>query len=244
MSEYCNCCTSNIEWFEVHHFIDLEEIMDSDPKELASEIWESSKNELSKNASALNELIVLIEDIQYVYQPSTVRRVSIHEAGHAVMDYHYGDKIVFIEVGIETDRAGGVKSIGESEFGKKLKEETDSAKVHHLYMAEIKKYCHVMLAGVAAVHIYDGKRRIFPTLGAEVDIDNCKNFLKALLNYSFTDQDIYSQFFPETVEILEEKWKAVEALAQVLEEKWSDDGAVIEGEEAEQVIKKSIEIKI
>ena len=45
MSNYCNCCSSNIDWLEAHHFIDLEEIMDSDPKEIADELYEISKIE-------------------------------------------------------------------------------------------------------------------------------------------------------------------------------------------------------
>jgi hypothetical protein len=38
MSNYCNCCSDNIQWLEVHHFIDFETIMNRKPKELAAEI--------------------------------------------------------------------------------------------------------------------------------------------------------------------------------------------------------------
>jgi hypothetical protein len=220
--------------------MDLEEVMDSDPEELAFNILAISKLEMGKNAPSLNKLICLIEDIQYIYQPSTVKKVSIHEAGHAVMDHHYGYKIEIIQIGGDIDAAGGVKSIQKSDFKKRLKE-NDRGKATDLFMAEIKKYCHVMLAGVAALYIYDGKGRIFPILGAEVDINNCKNLLKIFNIDSLTDQDIYSQFFPEAVKILEEKWKAVKALAQLLENRWSDDGALIDGEEAERIIRKTIE---
>ena len=122
MSEYCNCCSSSIDWLFEHHIMDLEEVMDSDPEELAFNILAISKLEMGKNAPSLNKLMCLIEDIQYIYQPSTVKRVSIHEAGHAVVDYHYGNKINGIQVGSDNGRAGGVKSKKKSDFGKKLKE--------------------------------------------------------------------------------------------------------------------------
>jgi hypothetical protein len=240
MSDYCNCCSNNVEWLETHHFYSLEDIMDSDPKEIAEEIYEISTEELDEDVPDLDKLMVMIEDIQYIFQPSTVKRVSIHEAGHAVLDYHYGNKINFIQVGCELDTAGCVKSTKKSDFEKKLKE-TDPTKYHDLFWAEINKYCHIMLGGVAALHIYDGKRKILPTLGAKIDIDNCRKFLKAVVKNSFTEENIYSVFFDGTVKILEEKWKAVEALTEVLENKWSDNGAFIEGEEVERIIERSIE---
>ena len=239
MSDYCKCCSSNIAWIEVHHSICFEVIMDSDPKEIAYEICENSKIELGENAPNLNELIVLIEDIQYAYQPSTIKRVSIHEAGHPVVAYHYGNKFEFIQVGGEIDSVGVVKTTKKSDSEKKL-EETDPAKLTDLFWAEIDEKCYILLGGVAALHIYGGKRRVYPILGARVDIDNCKNLLKIVPKYSSTVEVIYSQFFNEVVKILEEKWKAVEALAQVLEDKWLDDCAFIEGKEVERIIEKSL----
>ena len=242
MSDYCVCCSSNIEWLEVHHYIFLEDIINRDSKELAEEVWEESIEELGEKAPDLKDLIRMIENIQYVYQPATVKRVSIHEAGHAVMDYHYGRKIQSIQIGGDIDAAGIVQSTNESDIVKKTGS-TDSRNAKEMLMTEIKNTCHIMLAGVAAEHIYDGKKEILPTLGHGGDIDNCKNLLKAVFKFTCEDQEIYSVFFPETVKILEEKWKAVEALAQSLENKWSDDGAFIIGQEVERIIKKSLQTK-
>jgi hypothetical protein len=241
MSDYCNCCSSNIEWLEEHYYIDFEETMDSDPKELAKEIRECSKEEMGKKAPPLDELTALIQDIQYLHQPATVKKVSIHEAGHAVMEYHYGNIIESIQIGGDIAVAGMVKSIKNPDSMKKLKE-ADPNKVTDLLMKDIKKHCHIMLAGVAAEHIYDGKKEVLPTSGHKFDIANCKDLLKTVIQYSFQDQDIYDQFFPETVKILDEKWKAVEALAQVLEDKWSEDGAFIEGEDVVRIIKQSLQL--
>ena len=232
-----------MEWLAVHHFIFFEDILNRDSKELAEEAWESSKVDLGKNAPNINELITLIENIQYVYQPATVKRVSIHEAGHVVMRYHYGFKIESIQIGGDMDAAGRVTSTPKSDFVKKIKD-ADSDKAIEMLKTEILKTCHIMLAGVAAEHIYDGKKEILPTQGHGVDIDICKNLLKTVVKFKAEDQDIYSEFFPETVKILEEKWKAVQALAQALEDKWSDDGAIIVGEEAERIIIKSTQTTV
>jgi len=239
MSEYCSCCSSNAEWLQAHHDVDLNEITDSDPNELADEIWEYSKEELGENAPSLSELIVLIENLQYVYQPATVRRVSIHEAGHAVINFHYHSAIGNIQVGLDANTTGTVKPKRKPDSGKNHKE-TDPKKAVDLLMIRIEKNCHIRLAGIAALHILDGKKDILPTLGARNDFDSCRDILKAVLDYSASDQEICSLYLTEVVRLLEEQWKAVEALAQVLEDKWSGEYSFIAGEEAERIIQESL----
>ena len=65
MSEYYNCCSSNIEWLFEHHFMDLEEIMDSDPEVLANEMevlgFYVTSHPMAKYSSEMNNNITSMD---------------------------------------------------------------------------------------------------------------------------------------------------------------------------------------
>ena len=89
-----------------------------------------------------------------------------------------------------------------------------------------------------------GKKEILPNMGAKVDLGNIRNIIKKLTNVDISDQEIIDSYLPETVMILEEKWQAVEALAQVLEERWSGEVTYITGDEVVRILEQSLGKKL
>jgi hypothetical protein len=149
-------------------------------------------------------------------------RVAIHEAGHAVIAYHYGGKPGGLV--LEKEEWASKGEVG-SFTREKLKYNVESIQsaegkeqVHQLVHA-IMEMVGMFLGGCAAEYVLDGEPEAVETHGSETDIKNTKGFLK---QFGFDDtrsKEIINLSFSESVEILKDKWQAVYALATALDTK-------------------------
>lgn len=155
-------------------------------------------------------------------------RVAVHEAGHAVMSYHFGSDPG--DLSIEPD----INSLGRMEPRKRKEYSAESP---DQIWAKLEECALIVLGGVAAEHIYDGQPKKISSTGAMPDIEKLRSLfldLKIRLTY----QDIIDLFFNRAIEILEKKWSAVQALAERL----SAD-RFISGKEATRIIKDNLQLK-
>jgi len=152
-------------------------------------------------------------------------RVAIHEAGHVVIAHHFGVPIAKVKLGIDGDTCGSVDN---------LKQDISELKLKHSFWDSVEITSLQLLGGMVAEYIYDNKPEKIRPFGSSIDLKNIRWFFSEF-KLKLTDQQILEMFFHRTLEILENKWKAVEALADILVEKRS-----INGKEASRIIEENI----
>ena len=73
------------------------------------------------------------------------------------------------------------------------------------------------LGGITATYIYDGKKEKISLDGAYTDLQIVRE-LGHRLGLKWSDKDNIALYFDDAVQIIEEKWQAVEAFAKALVE--------------------------
>jgi ATP-dependent Zn protease len=133
-----------------------------------------------------------------------IKKVAIHEAGHAVMAHHFGfeHKDINIFSDSDTDILGNSGAFSQDSGEKKLS----------VFYEEM---VFVTLGGLTAEYIYGGKKR-YPSIGgASGDLKKIRDFWHNLGEH-LTDQEIIVMYLSDVIEILDSKWNAVNNLAEVL----------------------------
>lgn len=153
-------------------------------------------------------------------------RVAIHEAGHAVVSHHFGIPIAKVKIGFDGNAIGRVENI-----------EQDISELKAKYSAwnELEIYSLKLLGGMVAEYIYDNNPKKIKAFGGKKDLKKIQQFFSLIAKMELTKQQIIDLFFDRTLEILKNKWQAVEALAKILVKKRS-----IDGEEASNIIEENI----
>jgi hypothetical protein len=134
-------------------------------------------------------------------------KISIHEAGHAVIAYSLGCEPG--ELSLESSEDSPAKRVPA-----KVKEYP--AKTADEIMTALREITLIHLGGIAAEYIYDGKPEKIDAGGSGTDMVAIQKLFWGSLAWRVTGQDIINMFFREAMKILEKRWGAVDALAGAL----------------------------
>ena len=153
-------------------------------------------------------------------------KISIHEAGHAVMAYHLG-----CDPGdLSLDASGEILARTVAQKPKEY-----STKTAEEILAALKELTLIHLGGIVAEYIYDGKPERVAAGGGEMDMESIQSLFWRSLAWRVTGQDIINMFFYDAMDILEKRWSAVDALARALLSK-----GFIQGNMAVRIIKNEL----
>lgn len=154
-----------------------------------------------------------------------LERMAYHEAGHAVMMHHFGIEIDQISIDPNVDKLAVVKPkpSGINSMGADKDE----------FMALLKECVIPSLGGLASEFIHDGEHKT-KYVGSGDDLKKTQELLRAL-NIVWSYQYIIEWLFNDAVELLKDKWGAVEALSWALIQK-----RTIVGELATKIIEMNI----
>jgi hypothetical protein len=135
------------------------------------------------------------------------RRICIHEAGHAVIAHSLG---------------GDPGELSSESSGDSLahrvskKPKTYSSATPDEILASLKEITLIHLGGIAAEYIYDGKPARVAAGGGCMDMEAILKLFWSRMAWRVTGQEIITMFLKDAMEILDKRWKAVDALAHTL----------------------------
>ena len=155
------------------------------------------------------------------------KRVAYHEAGHAIVSYHFGDALD--EISIEPN----VDSMGRAKNKFKGLPNMSSSDIEERIIKRLFKVLTISLGGLVAEHIYDGEpKRLNKYGGSGRDLKEAQKVVFDVIKIQWSQQEIIDAIFHKAYKILKSKWRAVEALATALVQE-----RIINGEEAVEIIK-------
>jgi ATP-dependent Zn protease len=140
----------------------------------------------------------------------TWEKIAYHEAGHAVMAYTFDAEIK--NLSIETEFNSYEEKLGQLKSESKM----PCKKTASAFWEYLEKYSLIALGGIAAEHIYEGKPEKIDVGGGGQDLKNIQRLFGESIKMELTVQQIIDMFFDRAVEILDNNWQAVEALAKSL----------------------------
>ena len=165
-------------------------------------------------------------------------RVAYHEAGHAVAKHHFGEPIKSVRLKSnwidDPDDSVGVITPDENKDQSDNQLRDQELSLENLQF-KLENSAVMAMAGLVAEHIYDGSPETLQTAGGGGDLEAIQKLFQETINCNLTFQQITVLYSPPTMELLKEKWQAVQALARVLL-----DSEFLSGEEVVRVIETNL----
>jgi hypothetical protein len=134
-------------------------------------------------------------------------RICIHEAGHAVIAYSLGGDPGELSMQPSDENLAHRTSKDPKTY---------SATTPDEILGSLKEITLIHLGGIAAEYIYDGKPNKIDAGGSGTDMEAIQRLFFGSMAWRVTGQDIINMFFNDAMEILDKRWKAVDAIAHTL----------------------------
>jgi ATP-dependent Zn protease len=164
--------------------------------------------------------------------------VAYHEAGHAVAKHHFGEPIKSVRLNFnwidDPDDSVGVITPDENKDQSDDQLRDQELSPENL-QSKLENSAVIALAGLVAEHILDGSPENLQIAGGGKDLEDIQKLFLEVINCDFTFQQIVVLYSPPTMELLKEKWQAVQALARVLM-----DSEFLSGDEIVRVIETNL----
>ena len=147
-----------------------------------------------------------------------LERTAYHEAGHAVAENHYAGKIKTVSIIPKDDTLGRMRA--KNPFaGKPL----DTVRITPHLEKKIRDQIVVSLAGGVAEFLFAGRKC---HVGASGDYHNAVDLAERLHGFNTAVTEKYLDYlYAVAKNLMESRWKAVQALATALMEENEIDGA-------------------